>query len=215
MERNLARFLVEERGFAVAAEAATAADTASAVQEHRPDVVLVHEDVAVEGGPALFDAIRSSSPRTRVVLLTTNRAAASAALVAAADAVVEEGSGLTELASALSGRPDRPVAVRAAAPIPLVASVKRSHATAKERGWIERLQGAAAASIIVLAVILARGAGTGVPAPQAEGLARVHVVAAGEVLDTLEARIAADAITDDRDLARTRGARSRSRTAPT
>ena len=48
LERNLARFLLEERGFAVAAEAATAADTTRAVQEHRPDVVLVHEDVATE-----------------------------------------------------------------------------------------------------------------------------------------------------------------------
>ncbi|MGH2636681.1 MAG: hypothetical protein ACRDHU_11135, partial [Actinomycetota bacterium] len=152
----------------MAAEAATAADTARAIEQHRPDVVLVHEDVAREDGRSVVAGIRTSSPRTRVILLTTDRVAADASLVAAADAVVEEGPGLKELAFALSGRKGRPAAGKPAAAAAGVvafaaASAKRPRPTLRERGWVERLQGAAAASIIVLAVVLAQGGGTSPP----------------------------------------------------
>ncbi len=187
LERNLSRFLLEERGFVVSAEAATAADTARAVQQHHPDVVLVHEDVANEPGSSLMSGIRTSSPKTRVILLTSDRAAADAALVAAADAVVEEGPGLKELEFALTGRRLRPAARTLAGPVAFAAvAAHRPPRIVKERGWVERLQGAAAASIIVLAVVLARGVGT--PDPQPEGPARIHIVAAEHALDTLEAR---------------------------
>ncbi|MGZ8604692.1 MAG: hypothetical protein ACXWX9_08050, partial [Actinomycetota bacterium] len=196
LERNLARFLLEERGFSVAVEAATAADTARAVREHRPEVVLVHEDVAAEDA-SLIEGIRSASPHTRVVVLTTDRAAASPALVAAADAVVEEGSGLKELVPALAGRRTRQPAARQSAPVAFAAAVRRPPATPRERGWIERVQGAAAASIIVLAVVLARSTGTDLPTPPSESLGRVHLLAAEEALDTLQERLEADATLEE------------------
>jgi len=185
LERNLARFLLEERGFAVAAEAATSADVAGAVAEHRPDVLLVHEDVVAESGESIVPGIRSSSPKTRVIVLTSDRLAADAAIVASADAVVEEGSGLKELESALSPHTGRNVLARSAAgPIAFAAAATHPRPSLRERGWVERLQGAAAASIIVLAVVLARGLG---PAPDAAppGEARVHLVAAEEAFDAL------------------------------
>ncbi len=178
LERNLARFLLEERGFAVAAEAATSADVARAVAEHRPDVLLVHEDVVAEQGESIVPGVRSSSPKTRVIVLTSDRLAADAAIVASADAVVEEGPGLKELESALSPHTGRSVVARSAAgPIAFAAAAAGPRPALRERGWVERFQGAAAASIIVLAVVLARGVG---PPPDAAGSgeARVHLVAA-------------------------------------
>jgi DNA-binding NarL/FixJ family response regulator len=61
LERNLSRFLLEERGFTVAAEAATAEDVVRAVERYRPDVVLVHEDVANEPGSRAIEGIRAAS----------------------------------------------------------------------------------------------------------------------------------------------------------
>ena len=185
LERNLARFLLEERGFAVAAEAATAADVARAVAEHRPDVLLVHEDVVTEQGASIVPGVRSSSPKTRVIVLTSDRLAANAAIVASADAVVEEGPGLKELESALSAHTGRAIPIRSAAgPIAFAAAAARPRPALRERGWVERLQGAAAASIIVLAIVLARGIGQA-PDAALSGDARVHLVAAQDAFDAL------------------------------
>jgi hypothetical protein len=179
LERNLARFLLEERGFVVAMETATAADTARAVEQLRPDVVLVHEDVAAEPGSSLIRDIRTASGSTRLILLTSDRAAADPTLLASADAVVEEGPGLTELEAALTVRPARAVA----GAIPFAAAARRPPAARSERRWVERLQGAAAASIIVLAIVLARG--VGVPGPDATGEAGEHVAATEQALESL------------------------------
>jgi AmiR/NasT family two-component response regulator len=200
LERNLARFLLEERGFAVAAEASMAADVAAAVAEHRPDVLLVHENVATDRGESIIPAVRSSSSKTRVIVLTSDRAAAAPTLVAAADAVVEEGPGLKELESALSPARGRAAPARAAAgPIAFAAAAAKPRPTLRERGWIERLQGAAAASIIVLAVVLARGAATNPPAVDGEGQA--HVAAAQEVLRSLEAELSSSTTADAAEVA--------------
>jgi hypothetical protein len=174
---------LEERGFAVATEAATAADVSRAVAELHPDVLLVHEDVALEGGESIVPAARAASPKTRIIVLTSDRASADPALVAAADAVVEEGPGLKELEGALAGRRTARAAV---GPIAFAAAAAaRPRPGLRERGWVERLQGAAAASIIVLAVVLARGMGPGAPTNELSGTARVHLVAAQQALEDL------------------------------
>jgi hypothetical protein len=176
LERNLACFLLQEQGYLVAAEATSAADLTRAVKELSPDVVVAHESTAMERGASVIPGIRRSSPWTRIIVVTSDRAATPAVLVDEADAVVEEGTGLKDLPLALA-----PPAVLEPTIDPVGAQPTRARVTpelsADTEGsvvplaprrpgrprWLERLQVVAAASILVLAVVLARGAGPGSP----------------------------------------------------
>ena len=48
LERGLARFLLEERGLFVVGEAATMADVLLQVQQLKPDLLVLHEKLALD-----------------------------------------------------------------------------------------------------------------------------------------------------------------------
>lgn len=156
--RNLVRFLLEEEGFEISAEAATIAEVLLAVQHQTPDVLVVHENLARDHDPAVFAQIRQLSPNTNLVLMTGNRDDLAVELIFIADSVVEEGPGLGQLAFAAGWQAPTEVrnldSERAA----------RARRTARRRWrppWGERLdtRGAVAASIVVFAVMVVRAAG--------------------------------------------------------
>ena len=156
--RNLVRFLLEEEGFEISAEAATIAEVLLAVQHQTPDVLVVHENLARDHDPAVFAQIRQLSPNTNLVLMTGNRDDLAVELIFIADSVVEEGPGLGQLAFAAGWQAPTEVrrldAERAA----------RARRAARRRWrppWGERLdtRGAVAASIVVFAVMVVRAAG--------------------------------------------------------
>jgi CheY-like chemotaxis protein len=164
--RNLVRFLLEEEGFEISAEAATIAEVLLAVQHQTPDVLVVHENLARDHDPAVFAQIRQLSPNTNLVLMTGNRDNLAVELIFIADSIVEEGPGLGQLAFAAGWQAPtesrRVDAERAA----------RARRTARRRWrppWGERLdtRGAVAASIVVFAVMLVRATGFG-PFPNAD-----------------------------------------------
>jgi len=159
--RNLVRFLLEEEGFEVSAEAATIAEVLLAIQHQAPDVLVVHENLTHDHDPADFAQIRQLSPNTNLVLMTGNRDNLAVELIFIADAVVEEGPGLGQLAFAASWQvPTR--AQRAEAQV-RAARARRTARRGWRPPWGERLdtRGAVAASIIVVAVMLVRAAGFG------------------------------------------------------
>ena len=186
LERNLVRFLLEEAGYLVVAESTTAQDTASAVEQHQPDVVVVHENAAMDLDVSIVPLIRRTSPSSKVIVLVWSDTTAPAELLQAADAVVEEGAGIKELGFVLAGPPrdDRIWTQTSEAPDGLREAT--TGAGKAERRWLERLQGAVAASILVLAIVaVAVGADRGPPAP---GEARQHLSAAYSSLETLVER---------------------------
>src|SRR4249919_1485407 len=207
LERGLARFLLEERGLFVVGEAATMADVLLQVQQLKPDLVVLHEKLALDHDPTVIAQIRRTSPRTSIALLTANRNALPPELVLLADVVVEDGPGLTELGAAVAG----PMTAAAAAEAAFETGVAAAGATAaaeaaSETGvaaagatavasptrragsrWPDRLQGLAMASIIALAFVLARNTATPSLVPTVAG--RVHMVAAWDQLSALESAL--------------------------
>jgi len=178
LERNLVRFLLEEAGYVVVAESTTAQDTASAVEQHRPDVVVVHENAAIDRDISVVPLIRRSSPSSKVIVLVWSDSAAPPELLQAADAVVEEGAGIKELGFALADAPKGERIRMSESPDGLREATTGGAANATQR-WLERLQGALAASILALAVlVVAIGADGGPPTLQATGEARQHLSAA-------------------------------------
>jgi len=103
LERGLARFLLEERGLFVVGEAATMADVLLLVQQLKPDLVVLHEKMALDHDPTVVAQIRRISARTSVVLLAASRDALPPELILLTDSVVEDGPGLTGLGDAVAG----------------------------------------------------------------------------------------------------------------
>ncbi len=144
--RDLLRVALDELGIVTASEVSTGAAAIDAAAEHRPDVLILHEGTGL-GGSEVIERIRCASPASTVVVLTSDRRETPPALAAAADAVVEEGGGLQDLPSVLgtgggSGPPRRPM--------------RRDRRTPDARGerWVKRLQGALAASILLLSILV-------------------------------------------------------------
>jgi DNA-binding NarL/FixJ family response regulator len=73
--RSLARAVLEADGFEVVAEAADAAGTMPAVEEARPDIVLLDIQLPDGSGFDLADEIRRLSGGPVVVLVSTREAA--------------------------------------------------------------------------------------------------------------------------------------------
>lgn len=159
--RNLVRFLLEEEGFEISAEAATIAEVLLAIQHQIPDVLVVHENLTHDHDPAVFAQIRQLSPNTNLVLMTGNRDNLAVELIFIADAVVEEGPGLGQLAFAAGWQ--APTAAQRAEAEMRAARARRAARRRWRPPWGERLdtRGAVAASIIVVAVMLVRAAGFG------------------------------------------------------
>jgi hypothetical protein len=215
LERGLARFLLEERGLFVVGEAATMADVLLQIQQLKPDVVVLHEKLALDHDPTVIAQIRRVSSRTRLVLLAASREALPPELILLADTVVEDGPGLTELGAAVAGpipatdATPMPVAVAVVAEGPVVPPPTRGSG----RRWADRVQGLAVASIILLAFAIARDMTTPSLVPTVVG--RAHLVAAWESLDDLESALSnatdeeiaeiASALIDDRAAAEAAG----------
>ena len=213
LERGLARFLLEERGLFVVGEAATMADVLLQIQQLKPDVVVLHEKLALDHDPTVIAQIRRVSSRTRLVLLAASREALPPELILLADTVVEDGPGLTELGAAVAG----PLRVMDAAPMPVAVDAEAPVVPPLTRGsgrrWADRVQGLAVASIILLAFAIARDMTTPSLVPTVVG--RAHLVAAWESLDDLESALSnatdeeiaeiASALIDDRAAAEAAG----------
>jgi len=155
--RDLLRFALDELGFTTESDVTTGAAAIDAAAEHHPDVLILHEATAL-GGPEVIERIRSVSPDSTVIVLTTDRATTPPSLEAAADAVVEEGVGLRDLPSVLgveASRWEPRTARRSGTPGP------------RDSRWTQRLQGAVAASILMLAVVLLQQA-TGIDGRMAQ-----------------------------------------------
>jgi hypothetical protein len=217
LERGLARFLLEERGLFVVGEAATMADVLLQIQQLKPDVVVLHEKLALDHDPTVIAQIRRVSSRTRLVLLAASREALPPELILLADTVVEDGPGLTELGAAVAGpvpaTDATPVAVPVAVPVDAEAPVVPPPTRGSGKRWADRVQGLAVASIILLAFAVARDMTTPSLVPTVVG--RAHLVAAWESLDDLESALSnatdeeiaeiASALIDDRAAAEAAG----------
>jgi hypothetical protein len=187
LERGLARFLLEERGLLVVGEAATMADVLLQVQQLRPDIIVLHEKLALDHDPTVIAQIRRISPRTSVVLLAGNREALPPELILLADAVVEDGPGLTELGVALAGPPRAKDATTDVEGTGVQAPDVASPARRPGSRWADRLQGLAVASIIALAFVVARDMTTPSLVPTVVG--RAHLVRAWDSLAELESAL--------------------------
>jgi Response regulator receiver domain len=190
LERGLVRFLLDEAGYVVVAEAGAAHDTAEAVREYQPDVLVLNENTAVDSGVPVIADLRRTSPATKFILVTSTGTPASADLLDEADAVIEEGAGIKELGFALEGtrRGIRTEKARVLATLKPPSSSEpdvRNHLR-----WLERMQGAAAASILIIAIALFVGPYGGVPSsPDGNREANVHISAALRSLDELAERV--------------------------
>jgi hypothetical protein len=183
LERGLARFLLEERGLFVVGEAATMADVLLQVQQLRPDIVVLHEKLALDHDPTVLAQIRRISSRTSIVLLAASRAALPAELLLLVDTVVEDGPGLTDLGAAVAG--PSPADDASVAAVGAVAAAVAPPVRDRGGRWADRVQGLAVASIIALAFVVARNVTT--PSPTVEGSA--HLQAAKHSLDQLESAL--------------------------
>ncbi|HET9250125.1 MAG TPA: hypothetical protein VFP13_09350, partial [Actinomycetota bacterium] len=182
LERGLARFLLEERGLFVVGEAATMADVLLQAQQLKPDIIVLHEKLALDHDPTVIAQVRRVSPHTTIVLLTADREALPPELLLLSDTVVVDGPGLTELGTAVAG-PAAVAEASAAGAVAAGSSAAAPPAPGSERRWTDRLQGLVAASIIALAFVIARDLTTPTLVPPVVG--RAHLAAAWDSLDEL------------------------------
>jgi outer membrane biosynthesis protein TonB/CheY-like chemotaxis protein len=213
LERGLARFLLEERGLSVVGEAATMADVLLQVQQLKPDLLVLHEKLALDHDPTVVAQIRRISARTSVVLLAASRDALPPELVLLTNTVVEDVPGLTGLGTAIAGPTPEIDAASGAEPVDGGAIAVVPPARSAGSRWAGRLQGLAVASIIALALVIARDMTTPTLVPTVVG--RAHLVAAWDSLDKLESALSdatpeqiaeiASALIDDRAAAEAAG----------
>jgi hypothetical protein len=213
LERGLARFLLEERGLVVVGEAATMADVLLQVQQLKPDLLVLHEKLALDHDPTVVAQIRRISARTSVVLLAASRDALPPELILLTDSVVEDGPGLTGLGAAVAGPTPEIDVPLGTEPVEAGAIAVLAPARSVASRWADRLQGLAVASIIALALVIARDMSTPTLVPTVVG--RAHLVAAWESLDQLESAVTdatpeqiaeiASALIDDRAAAEAAG----------
>ncbi|HKE54060.1 MAG TPA: hypothetical protein VKC55_04750 [Actinomycetota bacterium] len=187
LERGLARFLLEERGLFVVGEAATMADVLLQVQQLKPDLVVLHEKLALDHDPTVIAQVRRISPKTRIILLASDADNLPPALALLAQTIVVDGPGLTQLGEAVAG------------PLPVVEPIGPTVRQAGDqpegepgndtyRRWSDRLQGMAVASIIAFAFLFARSVVLS-PSTSPSTLGRVHLSAAYQQLDELQAAL--------------------------
>jgi hypothetical protein len=187
LERGLARFLLEERGLIVVGEAATMADVLLQVQQLKPDLLVLHETLALDHDPTVVAQIRRISARTSLVLLAASREALPPELILLTDSVVVDGPGLSGLGAAVAG--PTPEIDAASGAEPEVAGAMAVIPPARRAGsrWADRLQVLAVAAVIVLALVIARDMTTPTLVPTVVG--RAHLVAAWDSLDELESAL--------------------------
>jgi hypothetical protein len=195
LERSLVRFILHENGFDVVAEAATPAEAVRAVESHEPAVVVLHENAAWERGQRTIPLIRDVLPGAKVLVIAPAFGVVRVELLRDADAVLEEGVGFKDLPFVVgrlaSGEvPRTPTGAAGTPPAPVTATERGRE---RER-WANRLQGATAAAVVFLALIVARAA---LP-PGPEAIGSRPVVALENAMSSLsELRAASDAAPQD------------------
>src|SRR6266545_4534852 len=175
LHRELVRFFLEEAGCQVVALAASGGDAISLVTSKRPDAVILHESLVTTVGAGLIQRVRQGSTSTKIVVVTPQPERAWGGRSRGADAFVEEWVGIQELGIVLqrlcrgASVPRQPARVHAKR-----AMVGSSPAAGRGEGlppppravhppmglqarWYERLRGAAAASVILILLLLGRG----------------------------------------------------------
>ena len=70
--RRIARTLLEARGFAVAGEAADAAQARAVLAESRADALLLDVNLPDTTGPVLARELRAARPELRILLTSTD-----------------------------------------------------------------------------------------------------------------------------------------------
>jgi hypothetical protein len=194
LERKLVRFILQENGFEVLAEAATPAEAIRAVERRPPAVVVLHENAAWENGQPTIPLLRDVLPEGRILIITPAFGVVRVELLRDADAVLEEGVGFKDLPfvmGRLIGGDAAPVAPHLAVVPP--PPVPAPHGRGRER-WVNRIQGATAAAAVFLALVFARAA---MP-PGPEGVRTVPAVALQQAQNSLEALQAATESPPDR-----------------
>lgn len=68
--------LIEDRGIAIAAEAADGFSTLAAVKEHQPDLLLLDLMMPLSSGAEVVNEVRRWSPKTRIVVFSSVSAGA-------------------------------------------------------------------------------------------------------------------------------------------
>jgi hypothetical protein len=179
LERNLVRFILQENGFDVTAEAATPADAVRAVERDRPAVVVLHENAAWERGRPTIPQLRQALPGAKVLVITPAFGVVRVELLRDADAVLEEGIGFKDLPFVIG----RLAAGDAARGVPQPRGETGAVAPRRSRErWINRFQGATAAAVVFLAFMIAGAAGP----PGPERLGATPAVALRQARDSLE-----------------------------
>jgi len=175
LHRELVRFFLEEAGCQVVALVASAEDAISLVTSKRPDAVILDESLVAMVGAGFIQRVRQGSTSTKIVVVTPQPERSWSGLSRGADAFVEEWIGIQELGIVLQRlcrgapvpvQPARVQAKRATAGsspaagqgegLPPSARAVHLPRGLKDR-WSERLRGAAAASVILILLLLGRG----------------------------------------------------------
>src|ERR1043165_7536669 len=88
LERNLVRFILQENGFEVLADAATPAEAIRAVERQPPAVVVLHEKAAWENGQPTIPLLRDVLPEGRILIIAPAFGVVRVELLRDADAVL-------------------------------------------------------------------------------------------------------------------------------
>jgi hypothetical protein len=214
------RFFLEEAGCQVVALVARGEDAVNLATSKRPDAVVLHESLAAMAGAGLIQRVRQGSKSTKIVVVTPQPEQAWSGPSRGADAFVEEWVGIQELGLVLQRLcreapvPAQPVRMQ---PEPATAGPSAAgqgeelppapRVLDRSKGWqarwYERLQGAAAASVILIALFLGRGLFQ-LPTTSEEpgsAAASTHLTNAYSTLEVLVASMrvgmSADAIAED------------------
>jgi CheY-like chemotaxis protein len=175
LHRELVRFFLEEAGCQVVALVASGEDAISLVTSKRPDAVILDESLVAMVGTGFIQRVRQGSTSTKIVVVTPQPERSWSGPSRGADAFVEEWVGIQELGIVLQRLcrgapvPVQPARVRAkratAGSSPaagqgegLPPSARAVHLPrGSQDRWSERLRGAAAASVILILLLLGRG----------------------------------------------------------
>ncbi len=175
LHRELVRFFLEEAGYQVVALVARGEDAVSLATSKRPDAVILHESLVATAGGGIIQWIRQGSKSTKIVVVTPQPNQASTSPSRDADAFVEEWVGVQELGTVLQRLcRGAPIPAQPALTQPEPGTVGRHWAAGRaeelpappraavaangwQTRWYNRLQGAVAASVILVAMFLGRG----------------------------------------------------------
>ncbi|MDP9302693.1 MAG: hypothetical protein M3P43_17640 [Actinomycetota bacterium] len=173
LQRALVQFFMQEAGFELLPIPLPNVNVAYLAAHDHPDAIVLHESVAKPWDSGLVDEVRRDSPSTKIVVLAQAPEEAWAGPARGADAYLEEWVGIAELEGVLRDLCPVGSTLVAAGSAQTVETPGLEHlpieeaeqetpmpaASARTRGgrWYERIQGAAAAALILFALL--RGPG--------------------------------------------------------